>query len=224
MTKAVIVDSNNAVVFGPAIWSGFSFGVAIGGLLDALPDRAIAGVPLGGHVTLTEALSWEGCPFRVLPCAVVGDAYDPDTQTLGDPVVTVAEDGQSALAVYSPADKPVDDVAGWAVERINREAGAQRGAHITVAVGQEATYLAKQAEAARFAAGGGGVFPYLDAEAEATGATRAEVAAVVLATAEAWTVLNARIEGRRRGLLVATEAARVAGDVAAIRALFPLTW
>jgi hypothetical protein len=108
-----------------------------------------------------------------------------------------------------------------AIDRVNREAGEQRAAHITVTTGQEGTYIAKQAEAERWQAGGAGPFPYLDAEAEATNSSVSDVAALVLATAAAWTMLNAGIEGRRRGALVAIDAAQ---SIEAVEAAFPIAW
>ncbi|MBP2303335.1 hypothetical protein J2850_006080 [Azospirillum picis] len=117
-----------------------------------------------------------------------------------------------------------DQAAAAAVERINSEAGAERAKYITVTTGQEGTYLAKQAEADRFIAGGDGPFPYLDSEAAALGVPVDQVAGDVAATAAQWTAINARIEGARRGALVRVERARVAGDALAIDAVFPVAW
>lgn len=140
--------------------------------------------------------------------------------------------GADAVAVsYRVVDLTADEataqllaVAAEAAERINREAGEQRARHITVTTGQEGTYTAKQAEVERYAAGGVAPFPYLEAEAAATGATVADIAGLVLATAKAWTALNARIEGARRGALVAVDRAVAAGDAAAVAAVFPIAW
>ena len=116
----------------------------------------------------------------------------------------------------------VAQAAAEAAERINREAGEQRARHITVTAGQEGTYTAKQAEAERYAATGGvGAYPYLEAEAEATGDSVAAVAELVSQTAAAWTLLNAAIEGKRRGALVAVGKAT---SVAEVEAVFPIVW
>jgi hypothetical protein len=120
-----------------------------------------------------------------------------------------------------PVPPTLEQVKAAAVERINREAGDERAKHITVTTGQSATYIEKQKEAERYAAGGEGPFWYLEAEAEATGDTVEAVAALVLATAAAWTPINAAIEGKRRGALVAVDKAATAEEVEAI---FPVAW
>ncbi|MGY0793074.1 hypothetical protein ACW7BJ_27220 [Azospirillum argentinense] len=108
---------------------------------------------------------------------------------------------------------PLAELKTAVVDLINRRVGDLRGLHITVTVGQSATYLEKQEEAERHAAGDSGPFPYLSAEAAATGSTLDDVAALVRATAAAWTATNADLEGRRRGALVAVEAAETAVQV-----------
>ncbi|NUB17219.1 hypothetical protein GAY28_35710 [Azospirillum brasilense] len=102
---------------------------------------------------------------------------------------------------------PIADLKAAAVDLINARVGELRADHITVTVGQSATYLEKQDEAALHAAGAAGPFPYLAAEAVATGSTLDAVASLVRATSGAWTTINADLEGRRRGALVAVEAA-----------------
>ena len=108
-----------------------------------------------------------------------------------------------------------------AIARINTEAGAERAKYVTVTAGQEGTYVEKKAEAEAFASGGAGPFPYLEAEASETGSTVADIAALVNATAAAWTAINATIEGKRRGGIVAVEAAQT---VAEVESVFPIAW
>lgn len=129
--------------------------------------------------------------------------------TTPEPVIDI--DAAAALANAKAA----------AAARINTEAGAARAKYITVTAGQEATYLDKEREAAVYAGNPGGSYPYLAAEATATGTTVAAVADLVNATAAQWRGLNAQIEGKRRGALVAIEAAP---DVAAVNAVFPIAW
>ncbi len=102
---------------------------------------------------------------------------------------------------------PLADLKAAAVDLINSRVGELRAVHITVTVGQSATYLEKQEEAERYAAGEGGPFPYLSAEASATDSTLDEVAALVGATATAWTAVNASLEGKRRAAVEAVKAA-----------------
>ncbi|MBK4723568.1 hypothetical protein JJL56_32525 [Azospirillum sp. YIM DDC1] len=102
---------------------------------------------------------------------------------------------------------PLADLKAAAVDLINARVGELRAAHITVTVGQSATYLEKQEEAARYAAGDSGPFTYLTAEAAATGTTLDAVAALVRATSGAWTAVNADLEGKRRAAVEAVKAA-----------------
>lgn len=177
-----------------------------------------------------EALGFHG--FGYWPVEREAPAYDPATQRLSGEVARHLAAGRCVVVEVPLAvgmteaelQAGVERVAAEAVARINAEAGEQRARHITVTTGQEGTYTAKQAEAERYAAGGAAPFPYLEAEAAATGSTVDDVAALVLATAKAWTALNAGIEGARRGALVAVERAVAAGEVAAVAAVFPVAW
>lgn len=220
MTSYIIANAENLPVFGPAEWAPEVFCSEMRALLEAA-ELDIGSVGLGDTPPVN-ALEWDGVPFRILPCIVVGAEYDRDTQYPGAPVVVVTEN--LAVATYTPQDRPISEVAEWAVKRINREVGEERAKHVTDTFGQEGTYIEKAKEAERWAADPSGSFPYLEAEAEATETTVAEIAALVQATASGWTLINAGIEGKRRGALVKVEAARLAGNVAAIRALFPIAW
>ena len=92
--------------------------------------------------------------------------------------------------------------------QVNGAAGEFRKRFITDIPGQDATYLAKEVEAKAWTADADAtLFPYLSCEAEATGQPIADVAALVLATAEQWRALDPRIEGQRRGATVAISAA-----------------
>lgn len=116
------------------------------------------------------------------------------------------------------------EVKAEAVARINREAGEMRARHITLAAGQEGTYLEKGGEARAWLADpdpNPNDYPYLVAEAVNTGSTLAEVAVLVDAARRTWTHLNAEIEGRRRGALTAVEKASTASEV---EAAFPVDW
>lgn len=94
------------------------------------------------------------------------------------------------------------------VADVNDRAELIRGVYLTPGSGQAMTYLRKEDEARRFEPGGDPAdTPFLWAEAQATGASLADTAALVLAQANAWATLGAAIEGHRRGLVVAIEAA-----------------
>ncbi|HYH39938.1 MAG TPA: hypothetical protein VD860_17080 [Azospirillum sp.] len=123
-----------------------------------------------------------------------------------------------------PAPPTLSEVKAAAIRRINAEAGDLRAQHVTVTIGQEGTYLEKAREARAFQADASPspvAYPYLSAEATHTGMTMAEVAQLVTTTEAAWTAINAEIEGRRRGALVAVDRA---DDVAEVGAVFPIRW
>lgn len=102
------------------------------------------------------------------------------------------------------------------ISRVNQEAGAARRAFITDVPGQEGTYMAKSAEAKAYQTDPNGNYPYLTAEASHTGKTVEQIAALVNATADAWTLINAQIEGIRRGAIETIQGGN--------HSVFPITW
>ena len=103
------------------------------------------------------------------------------------------------------------------VDAVNGRAEAVRNQYLTPGSGQAITYARKEDEARAFDPGGDpSDTPFLWAEAVATGATLADTAALVLAQANAWVTIGAAIEGTRRGLVVAIEAAE---DLATLEAI-----
>lgn len=102
-----------------------------------------------------------------------------------------------------------------ACAEIDAAAEAARSAIATPGALQALTYGRKEAEARNMAAGGAGPHILLEAEAAATGVTVAALAATVIAAADAWLVVAARIEAAR---LVAKASVRAAQSPAAIRA------
>jgi hypothetical protein len=81
---------------------------------------------------------------------------------------------------------------------VDQDADKIRSMFITNTPGQIATYLAKEAEARAVLAGGSGSTTFLSAEADALGITVAELAAEVVAQADQWRPIGARIEAARR--------------------------
>lgn len=136
---------------------------------------------------------------------------------------TLTEAQRSAIqAVYDAhvAPSDLDDAKAAALAAIDAGAGAARARYITVAPGQEATYILKAQQAAAFKAGGySGPAPGLvQAEMDATGATAQAAADDILAQEAAWAWKAAQIESaRRRGKVAAGNAADAAG-VEAVRA------
>ncbi len=111
----------------------------------------------------------------------------------------------------------LDAARASALAQANTAAEALRARFLTAGSGQAMTYLRKEDEARRFDPEGDAAdYPFLAAEAASTGATLADTAALVLAQANSWATLGAAIEGHRRGLVVAIDAAE---DMAALNAL-----
>lgn len=94
-----------------------------------------------------------------------------------------------------------DHASAAAVLDINTAAGEARARYITVAIGQEATYLLKEHQAREFKAAGyppGNVPSMVQAEMDAFGTDAQTAADVVIATADNWIALAATIERIRR--------------------------
>ena len=86
------------------------------------------------------------------------------------------------------------------VAKVDREAGEFRCRFITDVPGQSVTYLVKEDEARRFKAAAQpdlALFPMLNATAEGRGLAAIEAADLIIATADSWRALAAKIEGRR---------------------------
>jgi hypothetical protein len=107
-----------------------------------------------------------------------------------------------------------------ALVRIDRAAGAARERYITVAPGQEATYLEKYADAVAYLAIPGPGHAWVEAEAAATGMPAAGAAANIVATRDAWTATGVQIEQAR---VAGKTAVRVAGSAAAVFAALRAT-
>lgn len=136
-----------------------------------------------------------------------------------------------------PASEVVDrDMWSWVEDaalidarlhaRIDAEVGEFRCKFITNIPGQEMTYLRKESEARDFIAEGAGPWPVLSAQHDATGEPIADIAAAVVAQADAWLVLGAKIEAARMAAKQAVAAAetREAKEAAAVvdwKALVP---
>ncbi|MBS7699152.1 MULTISPECIES: hypothetical protein [unclassified Chelatococcus] len=102
---------------------------------------------------------------------------------------------------------------------VDRRAEIERGRYITPGAGQAMTYQAKAAEAQHYTeTDGAGDYPLLTAEVGVTGATIADVAAVVLGMHGQWQLIGAQIERARLSAKAVIDAAE---DEAAARAVVP---
>lgn len=100
-------------------------------------------------------------------------------------------------------------VQNAALELIDRAAGAARSRYITVADGQEATYMEKARQCENYRADGYPPTPdpvshsYVIAEKNARGSSYQEAADAILAERDAWAVTGAAIEELRRRTKIA---------------------
>ncbi len=117
----------------------------------------------------------------------------------------LADDPAAVQAIVDAYD-PLPEAQQAAKARVDAAAGAARARHITVAPGQEAVYLIKEAEARAYLADAteGAL---LAAEAAALGLDVAAAAQAIVARATAWRSVAATIEGLRLGAKAAIDAA-----------------
>lgn len=110
-----------------------------------------------------------------------------------------------SLQEYTPEE--LEALETRLLNQIDSQAGEFRQRFITSVPGQAQTYVEKKREALAYQSDPEGSYPFLTAEATATGSTVATVAALVAGTAAAWRQLGAAIEGRRMGAKQAVKAA-----------------
>lgn len=99
----------------------------------------------------------------------------------------------------------IADTLAWAKEEIDKAAGAARSRYLTIVPGQDATYSAKYADAKAFILAAYpdaqiANYPWVKAEAAATGKTNAQAADSIKLTGDMWNVnLGPSIENLRIG-------------------------
>jgi hypothetical protein len=147
-----------------------------------------------------------------------GQVLYPGSGSLGVAQSQVLPQGAALLmvplAAISGGTINLEPIREGLIGLVNHNCGQFRMQFITDVPGQQASYLTKETEAKAWVPGADlADFPFLAAEAEYTGMTVADIAALVLATAAAWRGLAAKIEGRRRGAMIELAAAT---DVAAL--------
>lgn len=112
---------------------------------------------------------------------------------------------------------PIAILQADAAAIIDSLAGMTRLKYITVAPGQEMTYIAKLADAKAYIAAGYPVdatpYPWIALEATATGATNQQVADLIIYTAGLWSTVGATIEGKRQAVKQAITAALTVTDI-----------
>lgn len=147
-----------------------------------------------GSVEYVRPDGYETAELEPLP-----EDFDPETYT-ADPVT------QTLTQDFTRFDAALH-------ARIDEEAGEFRRRFITTVPGQEMTYLRKEAEARGWP---GGSHPMITAEAAARDMTEEDLAAEVIANADAWAAQGAAVEAARLGAKKAvTEATTRAAKEAA---------
>lgn len=116
---------------------------------------------------------------------------------------------------YDPANPPLEEKRAEALYALDQKAGEVRKRYITVAPGQEATYLIKEreAEAFRTALYLGTPPPMVQAEANATGSSTADACALILGQRDLWVLKAAQIEAARRSGKVEVGAAATLSEI-----------
>jgi hypothetical protein len=131
------------------------------------------------------------------------------------------EPGPAPTPYGSSPEARLEWVKDEAKRRIDREAELARLRYVTPGAGQAMAYKAKEEEARMIVAFAPGVdldapsFPFLALEAEATGQTLRQVAGVVVAAADLWRHVGARIEVLRLSAKRAVEAAATEAEARA---------
>lgn len=128
----------------------------------------------------------------------------------------------AALVAYTAEhdQRLVDNAGRQAVDAINRAAGIARQRYITISPGQELVYMAKERQAREYKAAGytGATPEFVAGEATATGLSAQAAAGAIIAKADAWISIGAQIDQAKRTASVQIDAAKTAGDTAAITA------
>lgn len=179
------------------------------------------GVPLAAF-SISPATIPAGCEVVAAPTGM--DAADLHNWRLGGDGGWFFNDAPYVASAGAVAAAFVQKKAD-AVTQVNTLAGQERAKYITVTIAQDSTYLDKAAEAKAYLAAKAastaitaGTYPYIEAEASATGMTEDAVAELISSMETTWRTINAKIEGIRRGACVAIDAATTAEAIDAILA------
>lgn len=194
-----------------ATWSRWSHVALVDGdeVIEAAAPHGVRRASVGAAIDRAARCALVELPARdpaaLLAAQAAGQRIQPDAA--GRPIAV------------DPPPPPLDQVRAAAAAAIDAAAGAARARYITIAPGQEATYLIKAQQAREYrTAGYAGPVPALvQAEAAATGETAQVACDRILAEEAAWVAKAAEIESARRRGKVAVGAALDAAAVEAAR-------
>ncbi len=147
--------------------------------------------------------------------------------TEGDAVIAALPALIAAKAAREYVAPTLEEARAAGKVEIDDAAGAARGRYITVAPGQEMTYLEKSEQAADYVTAGYPAdtsnYPFIQAEMNATGLSKEDAADGILAQKSAWISVGVLIEEHRLGgkanIDAATDLAGVDSAVSAAVAL-----
>lgn len=198
-------------------------GVVTDGPRD-LPEswRNVSGLKYANDDAWLATLGW--LPFVV----VTPPAFDPNTQSLTRTYAISATAVTPVFVVKKLSPEQVASILAarkvTATNQVNRDCGVFRASIATDIPFQSEVYAAKQTEAARYAndpTPNPADYPYIVAEATTTRMTVRQKVAEITAIATQWVQVSAMVEAKRRGAIVAIDAATSVADV---EAAIPTNW
>ena len=171
----------------------------------------------------------ELAPLGWLPVTpVTPPTYDPNTQSLTRTYAISATAVTPVFVVKKLSPEQVASILAarkvTATNQVNRDCGVFRASIATDIPFQSEVYAAKQTEAARYAndpTPNPADYPYIVAEATTTRMTVRQKVAEITAIATQWVQVSAMVEAKRRGAIVAIDAATSVADV---EAAIPTNW
>lgn len=188
-----------------------------------IADASVAGIDLSLPADLTGVDLADFGVAMVEPSAP--PAATPEEVVERDGVVNVGGIWRQRWAVRGRTPAEFEAHERELHTQIDEAAGSFRTLFITDVPGQQQTYAEKEREARTWTAGADPAeLPFLAAEAAARGVPIADVVALIVATADAWRLLGAAIEGVRMGAKADVTAARQVGDWAAMDAAAQIDW
>lgn len=134
-------------------------------------------------------------------------------QMPGDPLLNGVVDEGSKVVNVSPVDLTLAAAKSMAYIYADQEVGSKRKEYITSVPGQEMTYAEKSAEVKLYRLNDPGPFPFLEAEASATGTTVEDLATLIETTRALWVQVGSALEAVRRGFIVATNNATTVSEI-----------
>lgn len=133
---------------------------------------------------------------------LIAEVMDNHLMRLSAPYAGESVNGVKYLIERQPVVETLAELRARIEREVDAIAGETRLRFVSVSPGQEMTYTAKLEDARAYIAAGypadASPFIWINAEAEATGATPTQVADLIVYTAGVWSTIGAQIEGHRQ--------------------------